>query len=1427
MARDIQGLVGNADREWPKRPCRGSALARRLAATAALCLAVVACGAERLDARPGDARDARDGLPADAAAVFDAQGDAADAVDEQSPPAPDATFPPADWGAPDTPATADGEGPPLPPLVVEHIQPDHGPAAGGTLVTVRGQGFTAATRVFLGPTELADPFVLDDRYINGQTPPGPGGPAVVRVERPDDGAIAELPAGFRYEETAALLAIEPAAGPVAGGTPFVLRGAALPADAVVVVGGRLAIAVARLDAATLTGVTPPGREGPADVTVLGPRGRATLEAGFRYRAPLAVHGVEPAVGTTAGDEWVFVRGAGFAGALRQVFFAGLPALVDGGSATLLRVRTPAHPPGGVPVRVVVDGAAVEEPAAFAYVDPAPTGAPLELWAVIPPAGPLAGGNEVTVALSGVDPTQPLTVRFGSAELSADGAAAAGGALRLVVPPATAPGAVDVEAFQPVGLPARLPAGYRYDDSPFAVAAVEPAAGPAAGGSAITIRGRGFAAGAAVVVGALEAPAVTVADPFTLHAETPPGSPGPADVTVRLDDGREATLPAGFSYTSAARALLAVQPARAAQAGGTRIELLGVGFPERPQVVIGGRACTAVERLSDTRLTAVTPRHDVGLYDVAVHDGPLTLALAEAFTIFEPANSRGGTWGDPILGAANVTVLESGTGNRLAGVFVVLGADVAGPFAGYTDDRGQITFSGPDLFGPVEVHATKPGYSGYSVVHYDAQNVTFWLNRRVPPGTGGGGTSVPLVPGRVGGRVINAEKYMAPPPVDCQDRPLSDAPFCAPCDAAGPCPAGFECWLFGSGKSYCTLPCTASAECPFGYVCLDTGPTGQRCMPMAGEAWAECRIASSSVFGGGVDPGPFATVNQHHNYLIETSLGEVAIYCRAGYRDPATGRVVPLAMGVRRHVFVQADDVSIEEDVVLDIPLTRTVRLVPVGLPEHPTGTRTPTLYIGLDLGSDGVIPVTGGTLGDLTELADDGRTILLRHQPAELSGALYDAAYAIYATVLPAGPLYEPSSMLWRPAVRDVADTRMLVRAADGSWSTRTSGIDGGLRALWGNAAGLWGIGLDGRVYAFAAQRWSGQPVPSGAALFAIHGLDPENLWAVGAAGRAVRFDGFRWTDRPTGQPTAELRAVHVVAPDRVVAASADGQVLLFDGTGWAPIRASDGLALTALWAFPSGAVVAAGPDAGLWSWDGFDWVAQALPEGLRPRAIHFDEAGTGLVVGAGGRACALRAGLCEEEATGTQSDLLAVVGVPGGSVVAVGADGVLLERSLSVWQPRANPAGNGLPLLAVAAAPDRAIVAAGVHGYALGPFMGYPFFSAPAPEGGRLDDEHRVLAWSAGGLVEPQYNQVYVSDASGYPFWTLIVDGPVTRVVLPRFASVMPEAGFPTDGSLRVSVTRAEDVAFAIDRFRMGDLGTFDRTTWAIGSVSANTSVR
>jgi phosphatidylserine/phosphatidylglycerophosphate/cardiolipin synthase-like enzyme len=135
-------------------------------------------------------------------------------------------------------------------------------------------------------------------------------------------------------------------------------------------------------------------------------------------------------------------------------------------------------------------------------------------------------------------------------------------------------------------------------------ACSPATGPATGGTAVTITGTNFAAGAIVTFDLATATNVVVVNATTITAKTPPHVGGSVNVTVTNKAGTRGSLAGGFLYKAMAVStkprLNVVGPDTSYQGGGDSVTIAGTNLTPGSTIcfMIGG-SCTKVTPLSAT------------------------------------------------------------------------------------------------------------------------------------------------------------------------------------------------------------------------------------------------------------------------------------------------------------------------------------------------------------------------------------------------------------------------------------------------------------------------------------------------------------------------------------------------------------------------------------------------------------------------------------------------------------------------------------------------------------------------------------------------------------------------------------------------------------------------------------------------------------
>src|SRR5207248_839150 len=102
-------------------------------------------------------------------------------------------------------------------------------------------------------------------------------------------------------------------------------------------------------------------------------------------------------------------------------------------------------------------------------------------------------------------------------------------------------------------------GYTYLAPP-SLTSISPSSGPVAGGTAVTLTGSSFRAGATVMFGTTAASAVTVVNSTKITTTTPAESAGPVSVTVTNPDSQSSTLNNGFTFAAAIPTISSITPA---------------------------------------------------------------------------------------------------------------------------------------------------------------------------------------------------------------------------------------------------------------------------------------------------------------------------------------------------------------------------------------------------------------------------------------------------------------------------------------------------------------------------------------------------------------------------------------------------------------------------------------------------------------------------------------------------------------------------------------------------------------------------------------------------------------------------------------------------------------------------------------------------
>ncbi|MFH0903508.1 MAG: IPT/TIG domain-containing protein, partial [Pseudomonadota bacterium] len=263
--------------------------------------------------------------------------------------------------------------------------------------------------------------------------------------------------------------------------------------------------------------------------------------------------------------------------------------------------------------------------------------------------------------------------------------------------------------------------------------IDPNHGPFAGGTEVTIRGRGFAVNLGIMFGDryVDPLDIEIVDNRRIIVKgTPPGDPGLADVVIFTEDGPAAEKKEAFRYEA-----IHVDPPNGSVAGGTFVRVKGFGtkFAEGDTVTFGDNAMANPVVTGEQEIVGFAPPGIAGAVDVTVAGSWGSITATSAYAYLDTSDPfAGGLGGGPINGTLNVTVINSNTNDGVPGAWV----DVSFPddvdVGNYTNEWGEVTFSAPSFVGPVKVTAALGGFEMASIMVFDSQDVTIFLKPVPPP-----------------------------------------------------------------------------------------------------------------------------------------------------------------------------------------------------------------------------------------------------------------------------------------------------------------------------------------------------------------------------------------------------------------------------------------------------------------------------------------------------------------------------------------------------------------------------------------------------------------------------------------------------------------------------------------------------------------------
>lgn len=422
-------------------------------------------------------------------------------------------------------------------IEVEQISPARFPTTGGVEMTLRGRGFGTDMGVSFSGIGARRIEVINDRLARVVVPAHPRGQATLRVSIPDDSVT--LKDRVRFYTPLQLETVQPATGRRAGGELIRLQGQGFTADTEVYFGD-VPAQIQSFDAATgeLIIVAPAASsEGFVDILLENTDDNFRLPNAYRYADGQgdALFGLLPATAPLAGGTTHIISGLGLDGTGVEFFIDDTPATVQERGPNFAKIQAPGMgSPGPRDLVMKKSGQEIARLDGALLYERSPT------IAHISPASGSAQGGE-TVHITGQGLSDVSSLRFGGLPAAFT---IEGDEKIVATSPAAEPGLVDI-TLRSGTQSAVAENAYRFEDE-LAIWSMSPSRGAIAGGTYITLHGRGFDGLLEVNVGQQAATQVRRHDPYTLTFRTPPSTTGPKPVEV-IAQGQSAQTPYPFIY----------------------------------------------------------------------------------------------------------------------------------------------------------------------------------------------------------------------------------------------------------------------------------------------------------------------------------------------------------------------------------------------------------------------------------------------------------------------------------------------------------------------------------------------------------------------------------------------------------------------------------------------------------------------------------------------------------------------------------------------------------------------------------------------------------------------------------------------------------------------------------------------------------------
>lgn len=525
------------------------------------------------------------------------------------------------------------EGLPLP--TITNVSPSHGPARGGTSLTLEGASLNYVTSITVdGVSVPVEPRIsvpidpstpcngscpVPPQQVGLTTPPHAAGPVQIVVLTADGSATTT----FTYDPAPPVIfSLSFSSGLPAGGNAVSIQGEYLAdATSVTVDGSAVPFTHGPLVCypypggsctETLSITMPPHAVGGVEIVVTTPNGSSSAWYSYEIVPPPVIHSMTPAHGPGIPGFYVEISG--------EKLSRTTSVTVDGVAQSFflqddnrIGLSLPAHAAGSATIEITTPGGTASTTYTFDAVLPT-------LTSVSPASGPASGGTLVTLTGKYFDFATAVTVDGASVpfELVTPVCPTTPGELPTCDRPLTismpghAQGTVQISVVLPDG---SVSGTFTYTDA--GISSFTPMAGPVSGGSEVTIYGSGFTGATAVSFGGVNATSLTVIDDHTITAIAPAHAVDSVNISV-VTPGQTYTSGNFFSFV-AAPSISSIAPASGPSSGGNQVEIYGNNLEMAIDVQVDGMSYGfSLTSGANPYLTILTmPQHSPGSATIKV------------------------------------------------------------------------------------------------------------------------------------------------------------------------------------------------------------------------------------------------------------------------------------------------------------------------------------------------------------------------------------------------------------------------------------------------------------------------------------------------------------------------------------------------------------------------------------------------------------------------------------------------------------------------------------------------------------------------------------------------------------------------------------------------------------------------------------------